>query len=475
VEDDGVNALRADLAFIEQVFRGERCYVVKDLAAQKYFRFGATEVRVMRAFDGHRTARAIVALLAQEGIRLSVQAIDSFATALGSAGLLERSLRERSVLQLERLRAERHKRRRRPLFRGELLRMRWSFGDPDALLARLLPRIRWMFTPGFVALSALLFAAYGLVMADRWDEFAATLSATYSWSAIDAGSVLVLCLTGFVVVLIHELGHGLTCKHFGGEVHELGFMLIYLQPAFYCDVSDAWSFPEKRARLWVTAAGSWIQLVVASLAAIVWFVVAPDTLVAEVCVATMLIGGLMTVVANMNPLLPLDGYFLLADWLEIPNLRQLVWAGLVWRARGWMTRAWRRRPRVRPALAVVGLAVAVVTGLLVPSHITSTGTFVVYPTSRADSVEVRLALGPGATLVRAGQVVHLISYADVAAPWTGPVSRMSDAAEPVVRLTASDAWRPGVHGEASVELGQTTVLGALWWSLRRTLRADLWL
>ena len=75
----------------------------------------------------------------------------------------------------------------------------------------------------------------------------------------------------FVSILIHELGHGFTCKHFGGEVHELGFMLIYLQPAFYCDVSDAWSFPEKRARLWVTAAGSWIQLVVASLAAIVWF------------------------------------------------------------------------------------------------------------------------------------------------------------------------------------------------------------
>lgn len=470
-----MNALRADLAFIEQVYRGERCYVVKDQTAQKYFRFGTTEVRVMRAFDGQRTGREIVALLAQEGIRLSVEAIDSFARALGNAGLLERTLRERSVLQLERLRAERRKRRRRRLFRGDLWRMRWSFGDPDALLGRLLPRVRWMFTPGFIALSVLLFATYGFVMADRGDEYAAALRATYSLSAIDVGSVVVLCLTGFIVAVIHELGHGLTCKHFGGEVHELGLMLIYLQPGFYCDVSDAWSFPEKRARLWVTAAGSWIQLVVASLAAIVWFVVAPDTLVAEVCAAAMLIGGVMTVVTNMNPLLPLDGYYMLADWLEIPNLRQRVWAGLVWRARAWTTRAWSRRPRVRPALAIAGLALLVATGLVVPSHITSGGTFVVFPTSRPDSVEVRLALGPGATLVRAGQAVHLISYADVAAPWTGHVSQVPDSGGPIVRMTAGIAWRPGVHGEASVELGQTTVLGALWWRLRQTLRADLWL
>jgi hypothetical protein len=101
----------------------------------------------------------------------------------------------------------------------------------------------------------------------------------------------------------------------------------------------------------------------------------------------------------------------------------------------------------------------------------------VYPASRLDSVDVRLALGAGATRVRAGQVVHLLSYADVAAPLTGRVSgeNASGAGSPVVRLAAGDAWRPGIHGEASVELGRTTVLGALWWNLRKSLRADLWL
>ncbi|HUQ82899.1 MAG TPA: HlyD family efflux transporter periplasmic adaptor subunit, partial [Gemmatimonadaceae bacterium] len=102
------------------------------------------------------------------------------------------------------------------------------------------------------------------------------------------------------------------------------------QPAFYCNVNDAWSFPSLRARVWVTAAGSWIQLVIASLAAIVWAVARPGTLVSEIAVATMLVGGATTIVTNANPLLPLDGYFVLTDWLEIPNLRLRAKAYFGW-------------------------------------------------------------------------------------------------------------------------------------------------
>jgi multidrug efflux pump subunit AcrA (membrane-fusion protein) len=240
---------------------------------------------------------------------------------LSSAGFLERTVAERSTLQIERLRAERHKRRRPALFRGELLRMRWSFGDPDALLSRVLPKIRWMFTPAFLAASVVLFLIYLGIILGRREAYAAALQSSYTFATISLGSVVVLWLTGLAVILIHELGHGFTCKYFGGEVRELGFMMLYFQPAFYCNVSDAWSFPERRARLWVTAAGSWIQLVVAGLAAIVWWAVQPGTLVSQIAVAAMLVGGVLTMFTNMNPLLPLDGYFALSDWLEIPNLR----------------------------------------------------------------------------------------------------------------------------------------------------------
>lgn len=327
---DALPCLRSDLAFVEQVYRGERSWVVKDRSTQKYFRFGNTEVQVMRALDGQRTPQAVSALLGESGLRIAAKSIEAFARKLAAAGFLERTLAEKSVLQMERLRAERGRARRHALFRGELLRMRWSFGDPDEILGRALPSIRWMFTPGFLALSALGFLVYFIILGQGWSAYTAALHATYSLHTITIGNVVVFWVTALAVVLIHELGHGFTCKYFGGEVHELGFMLLYFQPAFYCNVTDAWSFPDRRSRLWVTAAGSWIQLVVASVAAVVWSMAAPGTLIAQVCVAAMLIGGVMTLLTNANPLLPLDGYFALTDWLEIPNLRHRAFAHLGW-------------------------------------------------------------------------------------------------------------------------------------------------
>lgn len=330
----GAPCLRADISIIRQVYGGETSFVVKDLAAGRYFRFGSAEVRVLRAFDGQRTPTEIAELLADEGMRISEQAVESFARTMANAGFLERALEERSTLQIERLRAERNQRRRPALFRGELLRMRWSFGDPDVLLTRTLPYVNWMFGRAFVLTSLAAFFVYVALLGARWGDFKAALAATYSLQTITLTNVVVLWLTAGVVILIHELGHAYTCKHFGGEVREMGFMLIYFQPAFYANVSDAWSFPERRARLWVTAAGGWIQLVVASTAAVVWWVAMPNTLVANVAVAAMLVGGATTLLTNANPLLPLDGYFALTDWMEIPNLRLRAFAHFRW----WMQR-----------------------------------------------------------------------------------------------------------------------------------------
>ncbi|HEY6947951.1 MAG TPA: hypothetical protein VI297_03960, partial [Gemmatimonadales bacterium] len=312
---------RADLRFVEQVYRGEQSFIVKDPATRKYFRFRPVEALVLQSFDG-RSVAEVAAALADEGFRLSTGAIEGFARKLAGMGLMERSLAERTTLEMERLRAERSRRRRRHLFRGEVLRMRWSVGDPDAFLDRTMPSLRWCFTPAFVAVSAALFALYFLVLAVTWSQFGAAVKAQYSLSALTPGTILIFWLTTLVVIGIHELGHAYACKHFGGEVHEMGFMLVYFEPAFYCNVNDAWTFPELRARLWVTAAGSWIQFVVASLAALVWWVAVPGTLISDFAVAAVLIGGVTTIISNMNPLIPLDGYFALSDWLEIPNLRQ---------------------------------------------------------------------------------------------------------------------------------------------------------
>jgi multidrug efflux pump subunit AcrA (membrane-fusion protein) len=284
---------------------------------------------VMQALDGEHTAEEAAAALAEDGLRVSTKGVEAFAAKLTSMGLCERTLSERSVLLMERLRAQRRRRLGKGIFKGDILRLRWSVGDPDKLLDRLLPRLRFFFSRTFLVTSVALFGVYFLVLGLKWPEFSRALADMYTFK-LSLGTLAVFWLTGTVIIAIHELGHGFTCKYFGGQVHEIGAMLMYFEPAFFCNVNDAWTFPELRARLWVTAAGSWIQMVVASIGAIVWWAAAPGTLISEVALAAVLIGGIITVFMNVNPLIPLDGYYALSDYLEVPNLRQRASAHLAW-------------------------------------------------------------------------------------------------------------------------------------------------
>lgn len=324
--------LRADLAIIEQVYRGEQSFVVKDPRTQAYFRFRPIEARVMRLFDGVRSASAVAAELTAEGLRLSAATVDGFARKLLALGLLEATLQERTTQQLERLRSER--RRRGSFVRGELLRMRFSFGDPSRLLNTLHPWTRWCFSRTFAITAVALFALYFAIIGTYRREYAEALTAWFSPGALTPSTLLLLVLSFGALTFVHEMGHAVACRHFGGEVREMGFMFLLFVPAFYANVTDAWSFPGRRERLWVTFAGPWIELLLTSVIAIIWLLVPPASMVAQLAVAAMFIGGLGNIVTNLNPLLPLDGYFALGDYLEIPNLRH--------RARG-VASMWVRR------------------------------------------------------------------------------------------------------------------------------------
>jgi putative peptide zinc metalloprotease protein len=327
----GKPKLRQDLVLVEQTYRGEQSYIIKDPQSRKYFRFRPVEVMVMQTFDGEHDAAETSAILSAEGLRVSPAGVEAFARKLGTMGLCERTLGERSVLQMERLRAQRRRRLSRGIgpFKGELLRLRWSVGDPDKLLDWMLPRLKFFFTPAFLRLSLALFGIYFLILAIKWHDFVRTVSDFYHLE-VGLTAFAVFWLSGTLIIVIHELGHGLTCKYFGGRVHEIGAMLFYFQLAFFCNVNDAWTFPERRARLWVTAAGAWIQLVVASIAAMVWWAATPGSMLEYAAFAGVFTGGIATVLMNANPLIPLDGYYALSDYLEVPNLRQRAFAHIGW-------------------------------------------------------------------------------------------------------------------------------------------------
>jgi putative peptide zinc metalloprotease protein len=318
--------LRPDLVFVEQTYRGEQSFIVKDPTTHKYFRFRPVEATVMRSLDG-RPVEAAAASLVEQGTKVSAAALESFAAKLKRMGLCERTLEERSIMLMERLRADRRQRLKPPLFQGDMFRLRWSIGDPDALFDRWMPRVRFFFTRPGVALALAMFAAYFLVLAVKWTEFGDALQRIFSF---DPGTIALMYVSFIFVAAIHELGHGFACKHFGGQVHEIGAMLLYFDLAFFCNVNDAWSFPERRARLWVTAAGSWIQLILAGGAGIIWWATPPGTLLSDFAMGTFVVAGILTVILNLNPLIPLDGYFALMDYLEIANLRPRAFGYLGW-------------------------------------------------------------------------------------------------------------------------------------------------
>ena len=120
---------------------------------------------------------------------------------------------------------------------------------------------------------------------------------------------------------LHELGHGLVCKHFGGECHELGLMLLVFTPCLYVNVSDAWLLPNKWHRIAISAAGMAVEVLLAAVCTFIWWFSEPGML-NYLCLNVMFISSVSTLVFNANPLLRYDGYYILSDLMEVPNLRQ---------------------------------------------------------------------------------------------------------------------------------------------------------
>ena len=143
----------------------------------------------------------------------------------------------------------------------------------------------------------------------------------FAFSELSVWNLIFLWVAIYTVIAIHEIGHGLTCKHFGGEVHEIGFLLLFFQPCLYCNVNDAWLFDKKWKQILVTLAGGYIEFFLGAVFCLIWFVTNPNTMIHILSFQIMTVCSVATVFFNFNPLIKLDGYYLLADYLETPNLR----------------------------------------------------------------------------------------------------------------------------------------------------------
>lgn len=343
---------------------GDGQHVIKDPVTGAYFNAGEEEFFLLNQLDGAQSPPDVLAAFERRfGDEISTGDLEGFVDMVRRRGLLvpepgasSDSSRRSDAGPLDEdddddfdspgpaaKDAAPHPRRQSLLF------YRISIYDPDTLFNRVEPLIRWIWTRGFLALSAAAIAVAFLVVVTNRHDLASSFPQAMRWESLAlAWLILVLATT------CHEFAHGLTCKHYGGEVHEVGVLFMFFTPCFFCNISDAWLLRDKSKRLWITLAGGYCDLCLWALAVFVWRVTMQNTLLNYLAWVVLSVCG-ARIFFNFNPLMKLDGYYLLSDWLEIPNLRRRGWDR--WRAvlRWALWGAPRPKPEARSgALALYG-------------------------------------------------------------------------------------------------------------------------
>lgn len=298
---------RDDLIISQQEFEKVTYYVIKDPISQRFFRIKEFEYFITQNLNGETPPEQIAQKFSQHfKIQLPLDTLNRFIHRLESLGFLEGEVSERELARLQ---------YQKRTFPGKLLFIKLKGFDPDRFLNRAIKHTRFIFNPQFLIVSLFIIFLAVIITISSWAELG------YSFTGIfRIATIFEVWVAIFLVVVLHEFAHGLTCKYFGGEVHEMGFLLLYFQPCFFCNVSDAYLFKEKSKKLWVTFAGAYCQVFIWAVATILWRITAPDTGLSSFLFVVVITSGI-TVLFNFNPLIKLDGYYLLTDYLEIPNLR----------------------------------------------------------------------------------------------------------------------------------------------------------
>ena len=310
---------RPDLSARRQTYLGRSYWVVKEPIGLNYFRFQDEEFAILNMLDGQVSLDEVKERFEAEfpPQKITLDELQQFLGMLHRSGLVIASVPNQGQ-QLHKRREE----RRRKEFLGaisNILCIRFKGFDPERILNWLHPKIGWLFSRTAFMLSLLLMLAAMTLVVVQFDVFLSRLPGFYQF--FSPTNAMLLALTLGLTKICHEFGHGLVCKHFGGECHEMGVMILVLTPCLYCNVSDSWMLPSKWQRAAIGAAGMYVEIVLASLATFVWWFSEPG-LLNYLALNVMFIASVTTLLFNANPLLRYDGYYILADLMEIPNMRQ---------------------------------------------------------------------------------------------------------------------------------------------------------
>ena len=309
---------RGDLVTNRQVYQGQAWYVVKDPIGLSYYRFRPEEYALLEMLDSEASLEDLKDNFEARfpPRRITVDEVSRFVSTLHRSGLVIGD-RPGQGPQLNERRRQRVWSEWKNWLRS-IMCLRFRGIDPDWILNKLNPWFGWLYSPPALMVAVVyIFTALMLVLVN-FETFRSKLPEFHQFFA--SGNWFYLAAALGITKVIHEFGHGLSCKYYGGECHEMGFMLLVFTPCLYCDVSDSWMLPSKWKRMMIGAGGMYIELIIASTATFLWWN-SHEGLFNQMCLNVMFVSSVSTLLFNANPLMRFDGYYILSDMLEIPNLR----------------------------------------------------------------------------------------------------------------------------------------------------------
>ncbi len=311
---DSKLTLRSELKF-DSRWEGETpVVVIEDPVRSKYFQVGAREYRFIALVDGQRTAREIINLL-----HSSKEISDlSLANQLGievSRWLVQTNLTYGKDFDTgQRLKVQSDKIQRQKIMAWiNPISCKFRLFNPNQLLSTVQPYFQWVFSVWFL----IVWSGSGLYASIRlyqhWDHLSVATTGIlsgFSW--------FWLLVIWVLLKLVHESAHGIACRKYGGEVPEAGVLLILFTPMAYVNVTSMWRFSNRWHRMAVSGAGMYVELFISFIAVVVW--TKTTGVMSDIAFNIFIMSSLTTILFNANPLMRFDGYFLLSDLLNIPNL-----------------------------------------------------------------------------------------------------------------------------------------------------------
>ena len=313
--------LDPELIIRDGVLDGEPFVGVLQRGKNNYFRLSPSQWMLAQLFDGERTYEEIAeTFFAETGAAIDVAGVRSFADQMDELDFWYKTYQEKNLAMREKLLAQRGRRTKSKI---NVAHISFSAWDPDRYLGWVDRRIGRFIYSGWCALAvAILLIFETVVVVQNWQVISPDTVLFFNFAQKSWGDFAEFWLLILVVGFCHETAHGLTCKHFGGQVHSMGLMFLYFVPCFFVDVTESWVSATKIQRLGTIMAGIWIELAMCGIAMIFWLNAPPGSTVHKVAYEVILLTGIAAVVINLNPLIKLDGYYFATEVIEIPDLKE---------------------------------------------------------------------------------------------------------------------------------------------------------